>query len=221
MDDLKLVNNKDATFVPYRIKDLTICFSNGTEEPVVFRADNRGYPPATLSLGERMKMELLAALLHNPKILFLDEPTIGLDAVASMQIRRYLKEVNQDRKTTILLTSHYMEDIKSLCRRSVVISQGMKVYDGSTEQLFERYQNSKRITLVFEELTKIEIPETLAEKCRILEDNGYKKVYEMPKEDSGRFLEYFMSYKPTDISLDEEEIGRVVERIYADVRERT
>ena len=63
-----------------------------------------------------------------------------------------------------------MEDIKSLCRRSVVISQGMKVYDGSTEQLFERYQNSKRITLVFEELTKIEIPETLAEKCRILED---------------------------------------------------
>ena len=165
-----------------------------------------------------MKMELLAALLHNPKILFLDEPTIGLDAVASMQIRRYLKEVNQDRKTTILLTSHYMEDIKSLCRRSVVISQGMKVYDGSTEQLFERYQNSKRITLVFEELTKIEIPETLAEKCRILEDNGYKKVYEMPKEDSGRF---FMSYKPTDISLDEEEIGRVVERIYADVRERT
>ena len=83
-----------------------------------------------------MKMELLAALLHNPKILFLDEPTIGLDAVASMQIRRYLKEVNQDRKTTILLTSHYMEDIKSLCRRSVVISQGMKVYDGSTEQLF-------------------------------------------------------------------------------------
>ena len=168
-----------------------------------------------------MKMELLAALLHNPKILFLDEPTIGLDAVASMQIRRYLKEVNQDRKTTILLTSHYMEDIKSLCRRSVVISQGMKVYDGSTEQLFERYQNSKRITLVFEELTKIEIPETLAEKCRIMEDNGYKKVYEMPKEHSGRYLEYFMSYKPTDISLDEEEIGRVVERIYADVRERT
>ena len=95
-------------------------------------------------------MELLAALLHNPKILFLDEPTIGLDAVASMQIRRYLKEVNQDRKTTILLTSHYMEDIKSLCRRSVVISQGMKVYDGSTEQLFERYPNSKRLTLVFE-----------------------------------------------------------------------
>ena len=92
----------------------------------------------TLSLGERMKMELLAALLHNPKILFLDEPTIGLDAVAGMQIRKYLKEVNRERKTTILLTSHYMEDIKSLCGRSVVINHGTKVYDGGTEQLFER-----------------------------------------------------------------------------------
>lgn len=174
----------------------------------------------TLSLGERMKMELLAALLHNPKILFLDEPTIGLDAVAGMQIRKYLKEVNQERKTTILLTSHYMEDIKSLCGRSVVINHGIKVYDGSTEQLFERYQNNKKITLVFDSLTEIKIPEAFAGKCRILDDNGYKKVYEVPKEDSGGILEYFMRYKPRDISLDEEEIGKVVERIYSDVRVR-
>lgn len=174
----------------------------------------------TLSLGERMKMELLAALLHNPKILFLDEPTIGLDAVAGMQIRKYLKEVNRERKTTILLTSHYMEDIKSLCGRSVVINHGTKVYDGGTEQLFERYQNNKKITLVFDSLTEIEIPEAFAGKCRILDDNGYKKVYEIPKEDSGEILEYFMRYKPRDISLDEEEIGKVVERIYSDVRVR-
>ena len=174
----------------------------------------------TLSLGERMKMELLAALLHNPKILFLDEPTIGLDAVAGMQIRKYLKEVNRERKTTILLTSHYMEDIKSLCGRSVVINHGIKVYDGSTEQLFERYQNNKKITLVFDSLTEIKIPEEFAGKCRILDDNGYKKVYEVPKEDSGGILEYFMRYKPRDISLDEEEIGKVVERIYSDVRVR-
>ena len=171
----------------------------------------------TLSLGERMKMELLAALLHNPKILFLDEPTIGLDAVAGMQIRKYLKEVNRDRKTTILLTSHYMEDIKSLCRRSVVINHGMKVYDGSTEHLFEHYQHNKRMTLVFDTLTEIRIPDAFAGKCRILEDDGYKKVYEIPKEDSSGFLEFFMGFKPKDISLDEEEIGRVVERIYTDV----
>ena len=70
----------------------------------------------TLSLGERMKMELIVALLHNPKILFLDEPTIGLDAISSKQIRNFLREINKERGTSIILTSHYMEDIKSLCR---------------------------------------------------------------------------------------------------------
>lgn len=89
----------------------------------------------TLSLGERMKMELIAALLHNPKILFLDEPTIGLDVVASKQMRRFLKEINDEKKTTIILTSHYMEDIRELCKRSIVINHGVKIYDGATEEL--------------------------------------------------------------------------------------
>lgn len=94
----------------------------------------------TLSLGERMKMELMAALLHNPRVLFLDEPTIGLDAVASKQIRLFLKEVNEKKGTTILLTSHYMEDIKALCKRTVVINHGVKLYDGATDELFDKYQ---------------------------------------------------------------------------------
>lgn len=90
----------------------------------------------TLSLGERMKMELIVALLHEPEVLFLDEPTIGLDVVASGQIRKFLKEINAEKQTTILLTSHYMEDIRTLCERSVVIHHGVKVYDGKTEALF-------------------------------------------------------------------------------------
>lgn len=90
----------------------------------------------TLSLGERMKMELIVALLHDPGILFLDEPTIGLDVVASRQIRKFLKEINEEKKTTVLLTSHYMEDIRTLCERSVVINHGVKIYDGRTEELF-------------------------------------------------------------------------------------
>ena len=93
----------------------------------------------TLSLGERMKMELLVALLHNPRILFLDEPTIGLDLTSSKQIRRFLKEINEKKGTTILLTSHYMEDIRTLCKRTVVVNHGMKIYDGATEELFEKH----------------------------------------------------------------------------------
>lgn len=92
----------------------------------------------TLSLGERMKMELIVALLHDPEILFLDEPTIGLDVMASKQIRNFLKTINLERGTTILLTSHYMEDIRMLCDRTVVMDQGRKVFDGETDQFFVR-----------------------------------------------------------------------------------
>ena len=84
-----------------------------------------------------MKMELIVALLHNPEVLFLDEPTIGLDIVASRQIRGFLKEVNEKKGTTIMLTSHYMEDIRLLCPRSIVIHEGEKIYDGDTAKLFE------------------------------------------------------------------------------------
>lgn len=119
----------------------------------------------TLSLGERMKMELMAALLHNPRLLFLDEPTIGLDAVASKQIRGFLKQVNEEKKTTILLTSHYMEDIKTLCDRSVVISHGQKVYDGGTAELFERYQDEvERIYLDAERTLQEENQQNQKEK---------------------------------------------------------
>lgn len=92
----------------------------------------------TLSLGERMKMELIVALLHDPEILFLDEPTIGLDVMASKQIRNYLKTINRERRTTILLTSHYMEDIRMLCDRTVVMNKGRKIYDGATDPFFNR-----------------------------------------------------------------------------------
>lgn len=88
-----------------------------------------------LSLGERMKMELIAALLHHPKVLFLDEPTIGLDIVSQKAIREFLKEYNRDEKVTVLLTSHYMSDITHLCKRSVVINHGVVIYDDLTENI--------------------------------------------------------------------------------------
>ncbi|MDE6920810.1 MAG: ATP-binding cassette domain-containing protein, partial [Lachnospiraceae bacterium] len=104
----------------------------------------------TMSLGERMKMELIVALLHNPRILFLDEPTIGLDAIAAKQIRNFLKEINEEKGTTIILTSHYIEDIKTLCRRTVVINHGTKIYDGATDELFDRYQRNKKIIVTYD-----------------------------------------------------------------------
>ncbi len=88
-----------------------------------------------LSLGERMKMELIAALLHRPRVLFLDEPTIGLDVISQKAVRNFLRDYNRRYKTTILLTSHYMADIKELCDRVIVIHKGAKIYDGALDRL--------------------------------------------------------------------------------------
>lgn len=100
-----------------------------------------------LSLGERMKMEIIVALLHQPEILFLDEPTIGLDIISQKKIRQFLKEYNETKAVTILLTSHYMEDIEDLCKRSIVINHGEVIYDDDTNKIKTLLGNKKIIKL--------------------------------------------------------------------------
>ncbi|MDR3276168.1 MAG: ATP-binding cassette domain-containing protein [Treponema sp.] len=166
----------------------------------------------TLSLGERMKLELITALLHNPRLLFLDEPTIGLDAPAQRQIRSFLREVNRERGTTIILTSHYMEDVRSLCPRSVVINGGRKLYDGSTEKLFASYQSLKKISLRFDEDMELSLPAGAV----LTEQGPGRLVFTVAKERSGGVLGRLMErYSFGDIAVEEEDIGSVVERIYA------
>ena len=105
-------------------------------------------PVRELSLGERMKMELIAALLHSPEVLFLDEPTIGLDVIAQHNIQTFLRHYQQLRRITILLTSHYMKDVAALCRRVVVIAEGRIVYDGSLSGIIDRFSGHKVVTLL-------------------------------------------------------------------------
>lgn len=106
-------------------------------------------PVRTLSLGERMRVEFIAAMLHEPEIAFLDEPTIGLDAPAQRRIRDFIREENRARSLTVILTSHYMEDIRKLCPRSVLISNGRKAYDGPTEQMLASVRELKTIRARF------------------------------------------------------------------------
>ena len=98
-----------------------------------------------LSLGERMKMELIAALIHRPKVLFLDEPTIGLDVVSQRAVRLFLRDYNRRHRVTIILTSHYMADIKELCERVIVIHKGSKIYDGALDRLESGTDSRKKI----------------------------------------------------------------------------
>jgi len=99
-------------------------------------------PTRQLSLGQRMRCEIAAALLHKPKILFLDEPTIGLDAVSKIQVRDFIKYINQKFGTTVILTTHDMQDIEALTNRIILIGKGRKLYDGSLAEIKRRYYNS-------------------------------------------------------------------------------
>jgi ABC-2 type transport system ATP-binding protein len=109
--------------------------------------DKLGVMVRELSLGERMKMELIAALLHQPRVLFLDEPTIGLDVVSQKNVREFLRHHNATRKTTILLTSHYMADIEQLCRRVIIIDHGSLFFDGRLSDVLDRFADFKLITI--------------------------------------------------------------------------
>jgi len=106
-----------------------------------------GKPARQLSLGERMKCELAAALLHRPKVLFLDEPTIGLDVTMQATVRRFIQEYNERYGATVILTSHYMDDVAALCPRVIVIDQGQLIYDGSLEALVKKIRPEKRVVL--------------------------------------------------------------------------
>lgn len=125
-----------------------------------------------LSLGQRMKCELVAALLHSPKVLFLDEPTIGLDVVMQKKIRDFIKEYNRRYRSTIILTSHYMGDVKELCKRVMIIDKGKLVFDGELDEIVKKYARDKIISVI---LTR-QINPTQLEKVGQVKEFFYPKV---------------------------------------------
>ncbi|MFA6285254.1 MAG: ABC transporter ATP-binding protein [Parcubacteria group bacterium] len=168
-----------------------------------------------LSLGQRMKCELVAALLHKPKVLFLDEPTIGLDVVAQKNIRDFIKRYNQKNKTTIILTSHYMEDVKELCRRVIIIEEGKIGYDGDLASLIEKYAPYKVLKITFEgEGVKKSDIEKFGEVHKFLPHSITLRV---PREKAKNVARDILSsdLPVDDILIDEVEISDVVRKIFS------
>ena len=112
-------------------------------------------PVRQLSLGQRMRCEIAASLLHNPKILFLDEPTIGLDAVSKVAVRKFIKEINIKKNVTIILTSHDMSDIEALTNRVIVIGHGRKLYDGTLAGIKKKFSNHKKLEILYQRLRHV------------------------------------------------------------------
>ena len=107
-----------------------------------------------MSLGERMKMELISSIIHNPDVLFLDEPTIGLDIISKQKIRDFLREIQRNSEVTILLTSHDMDDVEKVTDRVIVVNEGSIIFDDSMSKLLYKYKNKKYLTLIFTEKVK-------------------------------------------------------------------
>ena len=168
-----------------------------------------------LSLGERMKMELIASLLHEPKVLFLDEPTIGLDVVSQKTVREFLREHNTKHGTTIILTSHYMADIQELCPRVIIIDHGTIFFDGQLSHVVDRFADSKLVTIQCQGADGCS-PEHLAKYGEVVERNPGSIRLKVKRERVIAVCKALLDDLPvSDIDIQEVPIEEVIRRIFA------
>ncbi len=167
-----------------------------------------------LSLGERMKMELIATLLHKPRVVFLDEPTIGLDLTAQRDIRDFLLEYREIHSPAMLLTSHYMEDIQRLCKRIVIIRDGEFVYDGRLDDVVSTYARHKVVTAHLRKNETAPKREELEAMGEVQQCDDLTICLHVPREEvapaAARLLE---RYPVADLSIEELDVGTIIERI--------
>jgi len=176
-----------------------------------------GQPVRELSLGERMKMELIAALLHSPDVLFLDEPTIGLDVIAQHNIQQFLKYYQEKRQITIMLTSHYMKDVTALCRRVVIITHGRIVYDGSLAGIIDHFSNDKIVTILFAEDQALD---ALARYGTVLEIEPPKARLRIDRREVAHVLAMILDrFSIDDIAVEDPPLEDVIARAFAEVEQ--
>jgi ABC-2 type transport system ATP-binding protein len=177
--------------------------------------DLLGQPVRELSLGERMKMELIAALLHSPEVLFLDEPTIGLDVVAQHNIQNFLRHYQEVRGITILLTSHYMKDVAALCRRVVIIARGQIVYDGSLSGIIDQFSGYKMVTLVF---PNDELPAGLERFGEVVSRQAPRVKLKVDRDGIGEVLSAILAENTIeDVSVEDPPLEEVIADVFSSV----
>ena len=169
-------------------------------------------PVRKLSLGQRMKAELLAALIHNPNILFLDEPTLGLDINAQANLRKFLQIYNKETGSTILLTSHYMKDITYLCRRVVCIHEGIVTYDGKLEKLLTKLSPRKELSIICKSKKDIESLKNLGLDIKNVESNEITLL--IKKEDIKKTLKNILNkYELEDLQISEPPVDEIIGKL--------
>ena len=175
-------------------------------------------PVRELSLGERMKMELIAALLHRPEVLFLDEPMIGLDVIAQHNIQQFLKYYQEKRKITILLTSHYMKDIAALCKRVVIIAGGRIEYDGSLSGVIDNFSGHKVMTLQFADGHQPD----LSSLGEVLDETWPKVRLRVDRRDVPRVLSEVLRDNPIeDVAVEDVPLEEVIAELFRESSQKS
>lgn len=178
-----------------------------------------GQPVRELSLGERMKMELIGALLHRPDVLFLDEPTIGLDVIAQHNIQQFLRHYQETQNVTILLTSHYMKDVAALCRRVVIIAGGRIEYDGSLSGIVDQFSGSKIVTFQFAEGHR---PPDLSRFGEVLDENWPKVRIRVARSEVPSILAQALRDHPVeDVGVEDPPLEDVIASLFRESSRRS
>jgi len=171
-----------------------------------------GQPVRELSLGERMRMELIAALLHRPDLLLLDEPTIGLDVVSQRKVQDFLKFYQAEQKLTVLLTSHYMKDVQALCRRAIIINEGEIKHDGPLAEIVDRFSTYKVIELLFAGETR---PDGLDRFGEVFDENFPRAKLKVPRNQVPEILSALLSrYSLEDVGVHDRPLEEAIAEIF-------
>lgn len=217
--DLPLIDSYRLIHRMYRIPAVRYRENLARLVELLDLADLLDVPVRQLSLGQRMRGDIAAALLHDPEVLYLDEPTIGLDVISKAKVRDFLRQLNAERSTTVLLTTHDLQDIEQLCSRVMVIDHGRLVYDGALAGLHEVGKSERTLVVDLErELPPLEAPAP----ARVVRVEGPRQWLAFPASESaaGLVARIAERYPLVDLSVREPDIEAVIAKMYADRTDR-
>ena len=170
-------------------------------------------PVRQLSLGQRMRADIVAALLHSPQIVFFDEPTIGVDVLGKETIREFIRELNAQDEVTMLFTTHDMQDIEKTCKRLIIIDKGAKMYDGTLQEIREKYGTSRQLVVEFGEEAVVPSMENVV--ITDIEDRKKSFVFDNAKVNINELMSHLLSrYNIRDLTVTEPEIESIIQRMY-------